>query len=506
VQARRRLDFMANKWSVSVDEYWADVRTFVERHRYYPYLESIALLPGQARAELMRFAEGFDPSDIELRELDLVHQLRKFGVPLGNHLFAFCQAHCESAVDDLAAMTLSMPTNRKVNLYRNILAMSPYSAFAMAGLVESDWDAVKDGIAAWREKVQDNPTLLGALGKKYAELKRYGEAETCLERYMVHSPDRWAYEALAACYEARGAHDRWKATLDEYLAKTEDAGLEHAKVRVQIAEDLMRNSRYAEARPYADAAAQTWAGWAMSCAEKCAEGQEDWEAAEGWARASTERYPGTMWAVWFLFCERTGHGDVAAARATTKEFAADLLDNPDLSADDLLLISYVQYLCGDPEKATAALRRISAEQDNPIYVTAMAAVSDLAGETEIRDAALTRFCTALESKAPKSAKILQLIRDAIARKEPGKLDLRAIDGIIESIPADRRGNTAFPVAAHLTANGQLDAARQYWLMVSEGKETNYWWRVFALSTLRERYPQAPDKGTRGEKDGVRKKV
>ena len=82
-----------------------------------------------------------------------------------------------------------------------------------------------------------------------------------------------------------------------------------------IADDLMKSGRYAKAWPYAEAAAQTGAGWAMTCAQNCAEGLNKWEAAEQYARAWSKRYPGSMWTVWFVFCERTGHGDIAAARA-----------------------------------------------------------------------------------------------------------------------------------------------------------------------------------------------
>ena len=108
-----------------------------------------------------------------------------------------------------------------------------------------------------------------------------------------------------------------------------------------------------------------------------------------------------MWAVWFVFCERTGHGDIAAARAWTKEFAAGLLDNPDLSTDDLILVSYVQLLCGDKAKAAVALRRVPKDVSEQIYVTSLAAAADLADAADVRDAALERFCTASKRSHPR---------------------------------------------------------------------------------------------------------
>ena len=43
VHVWRRLDFMKNKWSVPVDEYWNEVKADVASHRYRPYLETLAL-------------------------------------------------------------------------------------------------------------------------------------------------------------------------------------------------------------------------------------------------------------------------------------------------------------------------------------------------------------------------------------------------------------------------------------------------------------------------------
>jgi tetratricopeptide (TPR) repeat protein len=66
--------------------------------------------------------------------------------------------------------------------------------------------------------------LLAALGKKYAELKRFDEAQKCLSRYVEQSSDRWAYTSLASCYLAQGNFVRWRSTLEDYLTKTENEG------------------------------------------------------------------------------------------------------------------------------------------------------------------------------------------------------------------------------------------------------------------------------------------
>ena len=80
-----------------------------------------------------------------------------------------------------------------------------------------------------------------------------------------------------------------------------------------------------------------------------------------------------------------------------------------------------------------------------------------------------------------------MVRDLLADQKNTVLDLKAIDTVIESIPRENRGNTAYEVAAHLTASGQLAEAKRYWLTVADSGNTNFWWRVIAKSIFRERY-------------------
>ena len=143
------------------------------------------------------------------------------------------------------------------------------------------------------QKVGDAPGLLGALGKKYAELKQYDEAEKCLKRYVELSGDEWAYQELAACYEARGDRNRAKAALDDYLNKTESAGLEHAQVQVQIANKLMKEGRWEEAKPYAEAAAATWAAFGMECASPVRRGTQGMGRGRALDEATQRALPGT---------------------------------------------------------------------------------------------------------------------------------------------------------------------------------------------------------------------
>ena len=96
----------------------------------------------------------------------------------------------------------------------------------------------------------------------YTELKRYDVARDSTELATSGSlPTPSAYERSPRITRPLASANRWKETLDDFLAKVEDHGLDHARIRVQIANDFMehQHGRTASLRP---AAVETWAPWA----------------------------------------------------------------------------------------------------------------------------------------------------------------------------------------------------------------------------------------------------
>jgi tetratricopeptide (TPR) repeat protein len=477
----RRLTFMAYKWAVPVDDYWADVQSFVSQHRYYPYLESIVLPPDEGFRALAAFADRYDRTDAEPTEDQMIRTLLRFKRPLGEAAWSASFAHCSTLARDFSER-LKRTTDKKDHFGRILLIVSPYSAYAMATLVEHAWDQVKGEVPGWRAKVGDAPALLGALGKKYAELKQYDEAEKCLERYMEQSPDRWAYQSLAECYQARGNFDRWKATLDDFLTKTEDAGLEHARVQVQLANYYMSQKRWEDAKKYADPAAQTWAAWAMMCASQVDEGLKDWENAELWIRRTSERYPNSSWPDWYLFCKRTGHGDVEAARAFVEEYVAAVEGRPDLANPEA--VAYFYWSAGLPKKALEIMDKIYAAEPTPLYGTNRMLLADELGDKARRDRILEELCATLKDKAPKTISVCQMIRDSLADGGKRPLDLAAVDKVLDSIVPQNRPITEFVVGKYLLNRRQPDLARKYLQHIADSPQIYEWVRIIAADALR----------------------
>ena len=309
---------------------------------------------------------------------------------------------------------------------------------------------------AWRDEGRRRPRPAPRPGRKHAELKQFDEAKKDLSAPSSSPPTARSTRSLAACYEAKGDLDRWKATLDEYLAKTEDAGLEHAKVRVQLANYLMSRGRFAEAKPYAEAAAETWAGWAMTCAAKCDEGLDDWERAELWTRRTTERYPGSSWSDWYLFCKRTGHGDVEAARAFADAYLAAVEDRPDLPEPKQL--GFFFWSAGKTKKALEYLEKAYAESPAFVEGIALILLADELGDAPRRGKMLDDFCNRFAAKWPRVVAIARLFRDANGDAKRRSTSRPSRDSSTGCPPASR-GNTEFLVGKYLLNRGQRESSR-----------------------------------------------
>ncbi len=427
-------------------------------------------------------------NDIEPTERPLIDALKQLKHPAGDAAWAVCFNHCGILARDVAER-IQQGKDRREHFARLLLRISPYSAYAMGTLVEANWDEVKREVPAWRAKVGDAPALIGALGRKHFERKEYDEAEKDLKRYMELCPDLWVYERLASCYEARGDRERWKATLDDYLANTEDSGLQHAKVRVQLANYLMTRERWADAKKYAEPAAETWAGWAMICASRCNEGLEDWERAELWIRRTAERYPTSNWAAWYLFCKRTGHGDVEAARAMAEEYLTAVEGRPDLAGPHQL--GFFQWATGAPKKALENLEKAEAAKPSPLHAFSAMLLADELGDKVRRDRMLNELCAKFQDRVPRMVALAGMIREAHTDGGEHPLDLAAVDKVLERMPANMRGNAEFLIGRYQLNRGQPESARKYLQYASSAPETQAWLKVIAVDSLRSMDARKP---------------
>jgi tetratricopeptide (TPR) repeat protein len=442
IQVWHRAQFQARLLGVPTDNFLKLAAPLVAGHPYRPYLESFASggQGGQAAA-------GFRITKTDALEIqeesmlawyDSLHRGEK-------SLRAVLCEQVDETADQLGAlMAWSTPDCFQQRTAR-LLATSPFSPFAKAFGIERCGDSFKAQFPAWEEEARRYPRMAQAMAHRALAGRRRDEAAKWFKAAIARSPSYDLYAALADLYRSQGKTDEWRATLEEYL-KQPDYGLDHATVRVQIARQYMRLKQWDKATPYAQAAAETYASWALQAAAECFEARQDWKAAEEIYKAIFERYPvGSAVADWYGFCRRTGHGDVKAARQAAKDYF-------DEHPQERLPSVYV--LEKDLPKARERYQRLFQMGHDPLYAMHVALLSDQLHEDAARDAALAEIKeAAARAEAARNAgnrvmrnltgttecvtALAGLITDDLAKGGKGQIDLAAADRLCEAAAKQR---------------------------------------------------------------------
>ena len=273
------------------------------------------------------------------------------------------------------------------------------------------------------------------------------------------SPDLWAYDQLAKNYKVRGDVEHWQSTLEEFIAKTEDHGLNHSTVNIQLATHFMELKKWDQATHFAEAAAQSGSGAAMLCAQQLAEGREDWMAAERFAQQLSERYPDGSWANWFLFCKRTGHGDLQSARGFADKWLEPIDQRPDLA--DPATLGYFYWLSGDTKKAMTCFRKGDRSNPNAYTCFNLILLGDEIGDTEARDETVRILLKSYRGVVPKACQVDEILRNSFGQPKPASVDLKAIDAVLVNSPPMSQGLNSWLVGLYLRNHGKPEDARRY---------------------------------------------
>ena len=164
----------------------------------------------------------------------------------------------------------------------------------------------------WETVAALHPSVMVPIAEHYMAEKEFDKAEHCLKTAISVSPDQGSFHALAYLYCLKGDTDKYVETLEEYL-NYPDYGLGHGDFCKEIAYHYMAHRKFTKAKRYAHLAADTYAAWGLSCEAHCCEALRQWDEAEELHKACSLRYRASR-QDWYLYCKRTGKGDLGASR------------------------------------------------------------------------------------------------------------------------------------------------------------------------------------------------
>jgi hypothetical protein len=371
-----------------------------------------------------------------------------------------------------------------------LVAVSPHSPYAMGVALRCN-PPQPDVLKAWEETAKRSPYLAWS----FAEVAGRNGDPTRVEKFLKLAaeldPSAINLKRLAEHYKGSGDNAKWVSTLDEFL-KTPSLGLERAQIQRDIAAYYFNRRQWDKALPYADAASETGAQWAMMCARTANEANQNWEAAERHFVDAITRY-GESPVEWYLFCNRNGVGNLELARATAfpdgvESFAGDPNTPPNYAGISL-------YLEAKPSKA---LDRFEKEAESlPATFTSMhaATIADRLGETSRRN---KLFKQVVEQKSasqhpydnrPHRPELVELAKLFIADLAQGakcKFSFDKLTAIRDAAPERDRCGFNYFLACYLDQHGQPDLAIDYWKQCMGAADLGLGTRTLAGAALHKR--------------------
>ena len=418
----------------------------------------------EARQKALGELSRLEPDSIEITAQELWDELWQYNRNRRNQWLKQADVHHDDVVRDLD-LAMSPFYNARPHFARMLLQVSPHNPYGQAVLIQEAWKSVRERAPGWEKDNQ--PAVLEALGQQYAKDGRWTDAERCLTSAIKRSPDEGAYEALAAVYEKQGNEEKWLTTLEGFLQQP-DYGLYHAVVQSKIAIHFAERGQWEKALPYAEAAADTYSCWGLRLAAVCHEVLQNWSEAEKYFKACSRRYEDVQ-LYWYLFCKRTGHGDLSAATQFARHFAEQPHEKDD-ARTVVWEVSVFYLLEHDLEKALAGSQECFAAKPNPFIGLHVALIADELKDVKIREAAFERIKTQgshyLSTRTKKPRRELVALADLISKDlaagGKGLIDRAEVEKLCEQGDVVERLCIQYFFGKYLDLHGRTEDAIGLW--------------------------------------------
>jgi tetratricopeptide (TPR) repeat protein len=493
VHVRRRAEFVAIKLGTDAGDYVADVRPLVADHPYRNLIEYYGRLHSQGPRNALSQLKDLDIVDVTWKEMDLVRltwPLDSSGRMQGKAAFDRSYRHQDDAAPDLELQALQRDHPQGRTDPKRVKAMEateqalPFSPQDLAARIEADWEKTAPRVAQIERDFGNHPTVGMALARQYQRLKRYNDAIRCLNRYITNTPDIPAYQMLAEIELTNGDEAAWLRTLETAL-RQEDLGLQHAAVNSDIARHYMEAGKFDAARPYASAAAGSGASWAMRDEAACEEGLGNWWMAESIVRDLSQHYTEESTG-WYYWCVRTGHGDVASAKAQADDYLRKTAGRTEfMRLTDHALMELLQ---GRASRALALFRQQATLHHDPWSFLHVALLEEAAHNPAARDQALVQAEHPPAENSGYAAdqpfpQLAGLFRRCYQTGSSAKLPVDAAEKIAASSRPYRTSCLYF-IGKFLDLRGDHDAARSYYSRCAQTLDHQVHDQVLAAWELR----------------------
>jgi tetratricopeptide (TPR) repeat protein len=478
----RRAYFVAAQLGLSADSFVDAHRPIIGTHRHFTFIEQLlarSMPPSSAAQKLKSSHLDFAHAPI------WVHWPR----PIQVQVEELAKTHKEALPNEWGLAARSYHYDVNIG-HGSLLAVSPHSPYAMAVMLRSQGEPQKEE-QAWEEYAGRSPYLAWSFGEVWCVRGNPAKAVKFLKLAAKLDPSVENYRKLAQVYRELGDDENWLQAWNEFL-ETPSLGLDHAQVQCEIAQYYAAKRQWDKALPYADAAAESGARWALIWARAANEANQNWDIAEQHYLDCVERY-GESPIEWYLFCRRNGVGDVGSVREMlfpegVEAFAALPGLPPHYAGLSL-------YLESKPSKALKVYEQRLESAPTTFDAMLAATIADQIGEHAKRDKLLK---VTIEQKVPAEApfdhrplreELVVLARRFSADLAGGgkcAFDFDELHKVRDEVPVRDRCAFNYFLASYLDRHGPPDLAVKYWKLCMATPDMSVGTRTLAGAELVKR--------------------
>ena len=264
---------------------------------------------------------------------------------------------------------------------------------------------------------------------------------------------------------------------------------------MEIAEYHLRHNRLAEARPFAEGAAASYAAWGLLTLAHYYELKHDWKKAEEIVKTVVERYPMDSLG-WFAWCRRTGHGDADAAQTASQRYFESL--GTPAPANTFAEIATFYQFTAEPQKALALLKRSYEATKRPLVGLRAAVLADRLDDASTRDTILEQVAAGDQTPSDQPPRpiagrqenvecyreVAAAFREAIHTSKP--LDLKRIDAALAKSTLFQPTRVYYLVGMFLEKHGDHDKSKIYLMRSATSPNYREYISILAVCALRDR--------------------
>jgi tetratricopeptide (TPR) repeat protein len=452
-QAIVRVSFEARALAVSPDATLAALEPLYSDHPLADLVRTYSTDASVRQAAAQRLAD-LDTDALPIRAADPVYNLAMLNPAAMQRLHLAIGEHQEWTSTELLYLMRRMPPGHGQPLGSDLLDINPRSPAGLAAVVGDGALPKNLTIKQVEQRAGKHAAVWLALGRYYLQKKQLAESARCVERAIKLSEDSEAYRVLAEVYRQQDREELWLSTLERFL-KQPSQGLEHASIHSDIADHYMQRKQWDKAWPHATQSAQTYWARGLIQAAYCAEARQDWESAEQYFKAVSERYANAFYH-WYLYCRRTGQGELKEAIRPMSAYVAQRGLFGRGGADGLAKMYYLL------ERDAAAFMKHLESSDQAADKLHLALLHDAKKDVEARDKLLDQTTQMGSPEDEVFKEIAENLQDDIWEGEKSKLSLAKAEEITKGKTPPQRAAALYYIGLYLSQHGKAEEAVKCW--------------------------------------------